>query len=487
MQVQSAEAPLLHDGDAVGGPRSPVQPWRAKSLLLVADLVAVVVAITGSFLTQSLLRPVPADIVGNEILLVVVTLPVWFAAAASMRLYSARHVGQAGQELQRILQAVAMGSLFVLATGFFLHLTGLSRLWIGSLFVWVFVALALERTMARSHFRRLRHHGRLVRHVAIVGTNTESLRLAKTFAAHRDLGYEVVGFFGHDSDVARAAGAPLLGSVDDVPTLVPLLGIRGVIIAVTAIRAEDTNRLARKLTDEAIHVEISSALSDIRLGRFRLQSHGGHQVVYLEPTIRTGWRALAKRTFDVTFSAGGLLLAAPLLAVTALLIKLDSPGPVFFRQERVGMGGRRFLVLKLRTMVVDAEERKTDLLARNEADGPLFKLRDDPRITRVGRILRKFSVDEIPQFWNALRGDMSVVGPRPALASEMEDWTEDLHERLRVKPGLTGSWQVSGRSDSSFEDYQRLDLYYVDNWSLAHDLLIVAKTVPAVLASRGAA
>jgi exopolysaccharide biosynthesis polyprenyl glycosylphosphotransferase len=195
---------------------------------------------------------------------------------------------------------------------------------------------------------------------------------------------------------------------------------------------------------------------------------------------------VAKRAFDVLVAGGLLVVGSPLLLLTALAVKLDARGPVLFRQERVGKDGRLFRVLKFRTMVSDAEQRLIDLRSRNEADGPLFKLHDDPRVTRVGAWLRKLSIDEVPQLWNVVRGEMSLVGPRPALASEMTAWHPELHNRLRVKPGITGMWQVSGRSDSSFEEYSRLDLYYVDNWSLVNDLAIVAKTVPTVLLRRGA-
>ncbi len=164
------------------------------------------------------------------------------------------------------------------------------------------------------------------------------------------------------------------------------------------------------------------------------------------------------------------------MAIAAVLIKLDSRGPVLFRQVRVGKDGEHFEMLKLRSMVRDAEALRSDLEALNERSGPLFKMSADPRITRIGRLLRKTSIDELPQFWNVLRGEMSVVGPRPALPSESELWTPDVRGRLRVLPGITGMWQVSGRSESDFELYRRLDLFYVDNWSLVHDLRIVAKT-----------
>jgi exopolysaccharide biosynthesis polyprenyl glycosylphosphotransferase len=198
---------------------------------------------------------------------------------------------------------------------------------------------------------------------------------------------------------------------------------------------------------------------------------------------RSSW--LCKRAFDLAGTVAGLVVLSPFLALVALAIRLDSRGPVFFRQQRVGRGGRVFEMVKFRTMVADADRRKAELRARNEAEG-LFKIADDPRITPVGRILRRTSLDELPQLWNVLRGEMSLVGPRPALPSEVEAWGPEVHQRLEVKPGITGMWQVSGRSSASFEDYTRLDRYYVDNWSLWTDLAILAKTVPTVLLHRGA-
>jgi exopolysaccharide biosynthesis polyprenyl glycosylphosphotransferase len=208
--------------------------------------------------------------------------------------------------------------------------------------------------------------------------------------------------------------------------------------------------------------------------------------MYIEPVKRVGWRAVMKRMFDLAVATVGLVFTAPILLAAAIATKLDSPGPVFFSQERIGRNGELFRVRKLRSMVVDAEARLDDLREQSEADGPLFKMRHDPRLTRVGRFLRATSIDELPQLWNVMRGEMSVVGPRPALASEAAEWSEDLRGRLRVKPGITGMWQVNGRSSASFDDYARHDLYYVDNWSLLTDLAIVAKTVPVVLGRRGA-
>jgi lipopolysaccharide/colanic/teichoic acid biosynthesis glycosyltransferase len=190
--------------------------------------------------------------------------------------------------------------------------------------------------------------------------------------------------------------------------------------------------------------------------------------------------------FDFVVATVVLLFLSPVIAVAAFTVKCTSPGPVIFRQKRVGRMGEPFDVLKLRTMVADAEQRLDEVRDLNEASGPIFKVRNDPRITRVGKVLRKCSLDELPQLWNVIRGEMSLVGPRPALPSEMALWTADLQERLRVRPGITGMWQVSGRTDTTGGDYVRLDLYYVDNWSLVIDMIILLKTVPAVISGRGA-
>ena len=234
------------------------------------------------------------------------------------------------------------------------------------------------------------------------------------------------------------------------------------------------------------HVELTSGLVDISANRLVARPLGRRSVLHVEPVNRFGWRGVAKRAFDVVIAAAGLVVVSPILLAAAIAIKLDSPGSVFFRQERVGMNGEHFGVLKLRTMLTDAERALPALRSQSEVDGPLFKMRDDPRVTCVGRVLRSWSIDELPQLWNILRGEMSLVGPRPALPGEISGWSAELQNRLRVKPGITGMWQVNGRSSSSFEDYERYDLYYVDNWSLLTDLAIIAKTIPVVLLRRGA-
>jgi len=240
------------------------------------------------------------------------------------------------------------------------------------------------------------------------------------------------------------------------------------------------------LEGTGIDLVLAPALTDVAGPRIHTRPVAGLPLIHVEAPEFRGTRKLIKGFVDRALALVGLILALPVFAIIAIAVKLDSPGPVLFRQVRVGLGGREFNVYKFRTMVVDADKMLASLAEKNETDGLLFKMRNDPRVTRVGRVLRKWSLDELPQLLNVLRGDMSLVGPRPPLPSEVARYNGDVARRLLVKPGMTGLWQVSGRSDLSWEDGIRLDLYYVENWSLAVDLTILWKTIGAVLQRRGA-
>jgi len=401
------------------------------------------------------------------------------------KLYRARANLRAIDELRNIVHAAVLSVAALVGVAFLVDFDELSRFWVATLFVGVVVAMTVERRMARHVFRRLRRTRRVARRVLIVGCDAQALDLARRLSASPSLGYEPVGFIGDDA-VDGPEGTCTLGTLDQVESVAEAHDTNGVIISLNSISEATINRVTRRLTDGGLHVTLSSSLRDIEVRRVRPYEVDGQAMLYIEPTIRTGWRVGAKWLFDKTIAVVGLLVALPVLTVAAVAIKATSHGPVLFRQSRVGRHGVPFEMLKLRTMVADAEARKHELLEANESDGPLFKISTDPRITRVGRTLRKLSIDELPQFWNVLRGDMSIVGPRPALGDEVEQWSGDVFERLRVLPGITGMWQVSGRADTSFEQYKRLDLYYVDNWSPVHDLRIVVQTIWVVVSCRGA-
>lgn len=459
--------------------------FSIKTQLILADSAAVFVGVAAAFVIQALLRPVPRFIMSDHLLLVIASLPGFIIAAGFNHLYQARANERRLEEVRNVLKTVGFGMSSMLLFSLAIQYNQLSRLWVVVLAFTISAAVLIERRIARSIFVRLRQAGKLQRRIIIVGTDAHAIGLMHAYARNSALGYQVVGFAGSD-DLGARGGVEVLGPITQLAQLLEDHDAVGVVVSLASVPSDEVNVLTRRLTDAGYHVALSSSLRDIDVTRLRPQTLDGRAMIYVEPIVRNGWRGGTKRAFDVGLSLTIMTLTLPLQIIAALAIAFTSRGPVFFRQIRVGMDGQLFEVLKFRTMYKDAEERKAELMEHNEADGPLFKMQNDPRITPVGRVLRKLSIDELPQLFCVLIGSMSVVGPRPALPDEVAQWDEGVSERLRVPPGLTGMWQVSGRSDSSFETYKRMDLYYVDNWSFLHDLEICMRTVGVVLSGRGA-
>jgi exopolysaccharide biosynthesis polyprenyl glycosylphosphotransferase len=476
---------MVHDDGSLHRRARQSPSTRISKLAIAAgDMTAVAVATSLALLFKvryATLDPTPLS---SYLLLCALALPIWPIAFGSRRLYQARFTGRRTEELRRIIDGCAIAVVAIIVLDFGLKIE-MSRSWAFQVGVLSALFVIGFREVVRIVFRSRRRRGIGLRRVVIVGDNDEALGIEDMLRSDPSIGYQVAGRVVQRSSGERAEIRELL--IGDTLRAVADSGAHGVIIAVTAVDPRVSNHLVRALSYAGVHLELSSALSDISSDRLSMRPMGRYPVVYIEPVNRFGWRPVAKRAFDVTASSIMLMILAPFGLAIAAAVKLTSPGPVFFSQERVGRDGRPFRIHKFRTMVPDAEQLLIDLRDHNEADGPLFKLKDDPRVTRIGRVLRKTSIDEFPQIWNVLKGEMSLVGPRPALASETEGWSSDLFDRLRVRPGMTGMWQVSGRSESSFDEYTRLDLYYVDNWSILVDMTILAKTLPAVLAKRGAA
>jgi exopolysaccharide biosynthesis polyprenyl glycosylphosphotransferase len=293
-----------------------------------------------------------------------------------------------------------------------------------------------------------------------------------------------------DHKVEPESGLDIVGHKPNTESIIAALDACGAdAVAVSAgvqLHPQILRHLGWELAARNIGLIMAPALTDIAGPRIHTQQVAGLPLIHVTtPTLEAGQR-VAKRLFDIVAAGLLLLIASPVMMLVAGLIKLDSRGPVLFRQVRVGIEGNTFFMLKFRSMVVDAEARLEDLASGNEGSGPLFKLRSDPRVTRIGRFLRRFSIDELPQLLNVIGGSMSLVGPRPPLPREVDAYENDVRRRLLVKPGLTGLWQVSGRSNLSWQDSVRLDLYYVENWSLAGDFVIILRTVRAVFISAGA-
>ncbi len=347
------------------------------------------------------------------------------------------------------------------------------------------------RFASRLFLRHLRRRGRYLKTLLIVGGGARGKQFARLLAGRKDLGYRLLGFVDSDPAYRKRdfGGASWLGGFEDLADIVAREAIDDVAIALPIkSRYKEIETVIALLEEQGIAIHLLSDFFPHRLARCQSLEFEGEPLLFFHSAPPFSWKTEIKRLTDLVGSLVLLVLSAPLLLIIAGLIKLDSPGSVFFVQERMGYNKRRFRMIKFRTMVSDAEARLKDIEHLNEKTGPIFKIKKDPRITRLGHILRKSSLDELPQLVNVVFGDMSLVGPRPlsirdALGLE-ESWQK---LRFSVRPGLTCLWQISGRSNLSFEQWMKLDLEYIDHWSLLLDCQILMKTVPAVLTSRGAA
>jgi exopolysaccharide biosynthesis polyprenyl glycosylphosphotransferase len=337
--------------------------------------------------------------------------------------------------------------------------------------------LAVGRTLFDRWLAAHRTEDRFCRQVLLVGTADDVNELSRFLDDHPELGYRIVGWVGPEgeSTVAR------LGEVDAALHHVEATGVSGALILASGLNRHEVNDTTRDLVDCGVHVHIWSGLAGMNYRRLVTVPVGREPFVHVAPVSISRPQLAAKRVTDVVVATTALLVASPILLLTALLIKRHDGGPIFFRQVRVGQHGEKIIVHKLRTMVVDAEAKLAELQVDNERNGPLFKMTRDPRITPIGHFLRRTSIDELPQLLDVLRGDLSLVGPRPALPAEVAEFDEQLLGRLKVRPGITGLWQVEGRDKASFDVYRRLDLFYVENWSFALDVAILLDSVPAVL------
>ncbi|HEV2070520.1 MAG TPA: sugar transferase [Acidimicrobiales bacterium] len=480
-------SPDQDPGGALPAGARKAEALPVKAFIAAADVAAVVAAMMVAFRLRSLWPGEDiVDAQSHHLLVGAVSLPLWLGLFARYGLYRANKVADRRAEFRRVVHAVG-ASVAAMALIAFVGVLHVARGWLVLTFVMAVLIVSVERELIRRVLTGLRRRGRLVRRVLVVGGNADADVLCRTLGADPTLGYHVVGHVADEPMPTRVADLPpVMGSVEETLQVARRTGARGVIVVATAVGTAAANRLARDLPEAGIHVEVVSALCDISIERLSLRSLGRFPVLEVQAVRRQGWRAVAKRAFDVAVAGTILVVAAPVMAIVAVAVRVTSPGPVLFRQQRLGHQGQLFEMVKFRTMVANAEELLMDLTADNEADGPLFKMSSDPRVTPLGHHLRRLSLDELPQLWNVVVGDMALVGPRPALPHEVTGWSPELHQRLRVKPGITGMWQVSGRSDNTFDDYTRLDLYYVDNWSLLVDLTILAQTVPVVLLRRGA-
>ena len=345
------------------------------------------------------------------------------------------------------------------------------------------IFLVVGRSVYRAWLTNARRQGHYLRDVLVVGTKGEGADLVDLMQCHPDLGFRVVGVAGNPDDAEHYGLASLWrATAEDAHSLVGPGGVGGVVIAAGDLSHSVLNDLVRRLQERHVHIHLSSGVRGIDYRRLRALPLAHEPLFYVEESGLRRSQLVIKRMIDLVGSGLALLLLSPVILVLALAVKLSDRGPVFFKQVRVGRNGKLFRCVKFRTMVVDAEAKLAELQKANERHGPLFKMERDPRVTRVGKLLRDTSLDELPQLFNVFAGDMSLVGPRPALPDEVARFDEGLLARTRVRPGITGLWQVEARDNPSFSAYRRLDLFYVDNWSVTLDIVIMLATVEQVIA-----
>ncbi len=402
--------------------------------------------------------------------------------------YNLRRGASWFDEVYKLFTGTATGIILMVFFTFFYRPFFYSRLIYLYAAVLILVFLAVARLGQRLLRDRLRRRGLGVDRVLIVGAGETGRTVMRNIVAQPALGYHVVGFVDDDpekgsTDIGRFKA---LGVIANLPRLVQELAIDEVIITLPWMYHRKIVSVVAQCEREQIEARIVPDLFQMTLSQVDIDDLGGIPMIGVREISIQGVSLLLKRSMDVALAVLLVILLSPLLLIIALAIKVDSAGPILFRQIRVGKGDRLFTCFKFRSMHVDAEQQKATLQALNEADGPLFKIREDPRRTAVGRIIRRMSLDELPQLYNVLRGDMSLVGPRPPLPEEVQRYQPWHKKRLEVAPGITGLWQVSGRSQLTFDEMVLLDLYYIENWSPALDLEILIRTIPMAFSGLGA-
>jgi exopolysaccharide biosynthesis polyprenyl glycosylphosphotransferase len=412
----------------------------------------------------------------------------WIALVALQRGYEARFLGTGPEEYRRTTIA-AMALFIVIAVTSFVLQGDVSRAYVLVVVPALLVFSLTGRHLLRLWIYRLREAGQGLQRVLVVGRADAVVAVIDTFRQEPHHGLLAVAACVPQASVqvSHIHDVPVVGDPDSILDAVDETGVHVVAVASHPdLAGQSLRRLSWALEERGVELVVSPGIVEVAGPRLSIRPVAGLSLLHLERPTFGGTRTLLKTVFDRVLGGLLLLLALPLIVVIAVAVRVSGPGPALFRQERVGVDGRRFTMLKFRSMVPDAEERRPSLVDLDQGNGMLFKIREDPRVTPVGALLRRFSLDELPQLFNVLRGDMSLVGPRPPLPEEVAAYDDDAVRRLRVRPGMTGLWQVSGRSNLSWEESLRLDLRYVDNWSLALDLSILWRTWRAVIKGSGA-
>ncbi|GAB2779934.1 sugar transferase [Nocardioides salsibiostraticola] len=480
---------ILEELRARSDTRTPSRALRyLPATAFLVDLIIIVTCVSAAVIGRSRWQIFEVDTRVDEFvgIFAIVTVLLWMAINLGFGAYATSVFVAGPDEYKRITRATLFTFGF-LGVACFLAKFPLARGFYVLAFAFGLPAIVLGRLLLRRTVHRAHRRGHLLSRVLIAGSATHIDEIAGVLRRESWLGYDLLGALTPaGSEPTTHGGVPVIGTTDEILCQVEALKPDIVFFAGGAVKtSEDLRRLAYELAKADVQLVVAPSVTDVSSDRVRIRPVGGLPLIHVDPPRASGISQVAKRLFDIVGSFLAIVVFSPILLGIALWVRRDD-GPALFRQTRVGKGGGEFACLKFRSMVTNAEELLADLHAAAGYERGLFKMHDDPRITGAGRFLRKYSLDELPQLFNVLRGEMSLVGPRPPLPAEVAQYEKHVERRLDVRPGLTGLWQVSGRSDLTWEEAVRLDLYYVDNWSMLQDLNIIAKTVRVVLTSDGA-
>jgi exopolysaccharide biosynthesis polyprenyl glycosylphosphotransferase len=463
--------------------------YIGRLLFLLDSLLTLITLIVAFWITHYFFEPEHPDLLPYLAVYAILWVPLGyfllrFGAYTGLRIVSLPTF------TWQVAKALGISVSLLLAILFLLNADFVSRSFLITYTILELIVLVGVRgTLHWWYFLRYAQKGENYHKVIIIGTGERAQKLAKELKERLEWGIHIVGYLDVDPDITgkMVEGAPVLGTVDIISDVLNEQVIDEVIMALPRSLIENFEGIINVCEEEGVKFSWMADMFDLRVARMRLFEIGDIPILTFEPVAQNEVKLLVKRIVDLFLVIITLPLLLPIMLIITIAIKLDSPGPAFFVQQRVGLRKRLFPLLKFRSMYVDAEERIKEIEHLNEADGPIFKIKNDPRITRVGRFIRKTSLDELPQLLNVLRGHMSLVGPRPMSIRDVNLFDKGIQrKRFSVRPGITCIWQVSGRSDLPFEKWLELDLKYIDNWSLLLDLQILLKTIPAVLRASGA-
>ena len=416
---------------------------------------------------------------------------IWHLIFSGFGLYRSHRLSSTKAEITNLLKAITLGTLIILVSAWIFKIEIVTPIFLLVFLGGTSIATIVSRLVLRRVLKWMRLRGRNLRHMLIVGTNERAREFARKIEYKQELGYHFLGFVDEqwkgNGDLGKY-GWKLVSNFNDFNAYIRDHVVDEVVIALPMKSLYwEASKIFTTCEEQGIIVRNLQDIFNSKLARSKTEYFEGLSITTHFSGALNGWQVSIKRVMDFVLSGFSLIVLSPLFLLVALLIKLDSPGPVLFIHDRVGLNKRRFKLYKFRTMIDGADKMQEELEVINEVSGPVFKIKNDPRITQLGRILRRISIDELPQLFNVFKGDMSLVGPRPLPIRDYNGFNLDIHRRrFSVRPGITCLWQVSGRSTIQFEKWMNLDLQYIDHWSLWMDFKILAKTIPAVLKGAGA-